>query len=277
MKKQPNVILIYADDLGYGDLSCYGGVGVETPNIDQLLDHGIKFDNAYASSAVCTPSRYSVLTGEYPFRNEEAFILSGDSGSIIKKNQETLAKLFNEAGYQTAVIGKWHLGLGEGEINWNQELQHTPNDLGFDYSFIFPATNDRVPSVYLKNRWVENLDPSDPIEVSYASENPFEDIPTASENPEMLRMMHSHGHDDSIINGIGRIGFMRGGEKARWRDEDLADRFLDELKQFISRNKKEPFFAFYAMHQPHVPRVPHPRFLGSSGLGPRGDVIVEMD
>ena len=276
--KKPNVVLVYTDDLGYGDLSCYGGVGVETPNIDELLDHGVKFENGYATSAVCTPSRYSVLTGEYPFRNPDASILPGDAACIIDKDQGTLPKIFKEAGYQTAIVGKWHLGLGDGNgLDWNQAINHTPNDVGFDTSFIFPATNDRVPCVYVKDRLVENLDPEDPIEVSYAEENPFDDILTATENPEFLRMLHSHGHDQSIINGVGRMGYMRGGKEATWRDEDLSERFLDELKDFITTNKADPFFAFYAMHQPHVPRVPHPRFIGASGLGPRGDVIVELD
>lgn len=275
--KKPNVVLVYTDDLGYGDLSCYGGVGVETPNIDALLEHGIKFENGYSTSAVCTPSRYSVLTGEYPFRNPKANILPGDAASIINKDQGTLPKIFKKAGYHTAIIGKWHLGLGDGMVDWNEEINQTPNDVGFDYSFIFPATNDRVPCVYVKDRLVENLDLYDPIEVSYADRNPFDDIVTATENPELLRMKHSHGHNNSIVNGVGRIGYMRGGSEATWRDEDLSQRFLQELKEFITENKEDPFFAFYAMHQPHVPRVPHLRFIGSSGLGPRGDVIVELD
>ena len=275
--KKPNVIIIYADDLGYGDLSCYGGVGVETPNIDKLLENGVKFSDGYSTSAVCTPARYSVLTGEYPFRNPRTHILPGDAPCIISKEKLTLPKIFKKAGYKTAVVGKWHLGLGEGNLDWNEEITHTPNDIGFDYSFIFPATNDRVPCVYIRNRRVVNLDPNDPIEVSYSYECPFDDIPTATKNPELLRMKHSHGHDQSVINGIGRIGYMRGGKKAIWRDEDLAETFLNKVKKFVTENNKNPFFIFYALHQPHVPRVPNPKFVGASKLGPRGDVIVEMD
>lgn len=275
--KQPNVIIVYADDLGYGDLSCYGGVGVKTPNIDRLLENGTKFTDGYSTSAVCTPARYSVLTGEYPFRNPRTYILPGDAPCIISKEKLTLPKIFKKAGYNTAIVGKWHLGLGEGNLDWNQDITHTPNDIGFDYSFIFPATNDRVPCVYIRNRRVANLDPNDPIEVSYADECPYDDIPTSTNNPELLRMKHSHGHDQSIINGIGRIGYMRGGKKVLWRDEDLAETFLNEVKSFITENNNNPFFVFYALHQPHVPRVPNPRFVGASGLGPRGDVIVEMD
>lgn len=277
LMKKPNVILLLADDLGYGDLSCYGGVGVSTPHIDALLEHGIQFADGYSTSAVCTPARYSILTGEYPFRNPNTRILPGNAPCIIAKEKGTLPKIFQKAGYRTAAIGKWHLGLGNNDIDWNREISHTPNDVGFDYSYIFPATNDRVPCVYLKNRLVENLDPNDPIEVSYAAECPFDDIPTSVRNPEMLRMVHSHGHDNSIVNGVGRIGFMRGGAKAVWKDEDLSEQFLSEAKKFIAENKEQPFFMYYALHQPHVPRVPNPKFVGASGLGPRGDVIAEMD
>jgi arylsulfatase A-like enzyme len=275
--KTPNVILVYADDLGYGDLSCYGGVGVETPNVDRLLENGIKFTDGYSTSAVCTPARYSLLTGEYPFRNPKTHILPGDASCIISKEKLTLPKVFKSAGYNTAVIGKWHLGLGEGNLDWNEEITHTPNDVGFDYSFIFPATNDRVPCVYIENRRVKGLDPDDPIEVSYTDECPYEDIVTATKNPELLRMKHSHGHDQSVVNGVGRIGYMRGGRDALWRDEDLTEDFLHRVKGFISANNKNPFFIYYALHQPHVPRVPNPRFVGASGLGPRGDVIAELD
>ncbi len=124
-----------------------------------------------------------------------------------------------------------------------------------------------------------NLDPEDPIEVSYESECPFDDIPTYHKNPELLEMESSNGHDMSIVGGIGRIGYMRGGRKAIWRDEDLAETFLGRALQFINESRKEdkPFFLYYAVHQPHVPRVPSARFRGATALGPRGDVIAELD
>ncbi len=277
---KPNVIIIYADDLGYGDLSCYGAEDISTPNLDNLLQNGIRFDSGYSPSAVCTPARYGLLTGAYPFRKSNARILPGNAGCIIDKDTYTLPKVFKSAGYNTAVVGKWHLGLGDGtsEIDWNTELNHTPNDTGFDYSFIFPATNDRVPCVYIKDRAVQNLDKSDPIEVFYGKECPFEDkIATYANSPDKLRMRSSHGHNNSIVNGVGRIGYMRGGEAATWRDEDLAECFLGEVKSFISKNSNDPFFMFYALHQPHVPRLPSERFAGLSELGPRGDVILELD
>lgn len=276
-----NVIIIYADDLGYGDLSCYGGKKIPTPNLERLCETGIRFTNTYSTSAVCTPSRYSILTGRYPFRNDQAHILPGNAACIIDPKLDTMPKAFQRAGYRTGIVGKWHLGLGDGSapVDWNQEIDITPLDMGFDESFIFPATADRVPCVYLDGRKVVNLDPNDPIEVSYASECPFDDIPTYQKNPELLQMESSHGHNMSIVNGIGRIGYMRGGEKALWKDEDLAETFLGRAVQFVTDSQKDgrPFFLYYALHQPHVPRVPAARFRGVTGMGPRGDVIAEMD
>ena len=281
MNEQRNVIIVYADDLGFGDLGCYGSHQIETPNLDRLCREGLKFTNAYATSAVCTPSRYSILTGRYPFRNSQAHILPGDAGCIIDPALDTMPRLFQRAGYHTGIVGKWHLGLSDGRcpIDWNQEINLTPIDLGFDESFIFPATADRVPCVYVEGRSVVNLDPEDPIEVSYESECPFDDIPTYHKNPELLEMESSNGHDMSIVGGIGRIGYMRGGRKAIWRDEDLAETFLGRALQFINESRKEdkPFFLYYAVHQPHVPRVPSARFRGATALGPRGDVIAELD
>ena len=226
---QQNVVIIYADDLGFGDLGCYGSRKIDTPNLDRLCAEGLKFTNAYSTSAVCTPARFSILTGRYPFRNDQAHILPGDAGCIIKRELDTVPKLFQRAGYHTGIVGKWHLGLGDGSrpIDWNQEIDLTPIDLGFEESFIFPATADRVPCVFLEGRSVVNLDPKDPIEVSYEAESPFEDIPTYYKNPELLRVRSSHGHDKSIVNGIGRIGYMRGGSKAVWKDEELAETFLN--------------------------------------------------
>ena len=281
MNEQRNVIIVYADDLGFGDLGCYGSHQIETPNLDRLCREGLKFTNAYATSAVCTPSRYSILTGRYPFRNSQAHILPGDAGCIIDPALDTMPRLFQRAGYHTGIVGKWHLGLSDGScpIDWNQEINLTPIDLGFDESFIFPATADRVPCVYVEGRSVVNLDPEDPIEVSYESECPFDDIPTYHKNPELLEMESSNGHDMSIVGGIGRIGYMRGGRKAIWKDEDLAETFLGRALQFINESRKEdkPFFLYYAVHQPHIPRVPSARFRGATALGPRGDVIAELD
>ena len=275
--KHPNIIVMYADDLGFGDVGCYGATVLDTPNIDRLASEGVIFYQGYATAATCTPSRYSLLTGSYSWRNERAHILPGDAPLIIDPGTSTLPSVLKEAGYKTGVVGKWHLGIGEGNQNWNEPLPLTPLDIGFDYSYIMAATNDRVPCVYLDGRDVVGLDPSDPIEVEYDKNKPFPGLPTGKDNPELLKMMFHHGHDMSIVNGVSRIGYMRGGEAALWVDEDMADVFLEKAVSFVEQNKEGPFFLYYAFHQPHVPRLPHPRFVGSTGLGPRGDAIAEMD
>ena len=275
--KHPNIVVMYADDLGFGDVSCYGATALDTPNIDRLASEGVVFYHGYATAATCTPSRYSLLTGSYSWRNERAHILPGDAPLIIDPDTSTLPSVLKEAGYKTGVVGKWHLGIGEGNQNWNEPLPLTPLDIGFDYSYIMAATNDRVPCVYLDGRDVVGLDPSDPIEVEYDKNKPFPGLPTGRENPELLKMKFHHGHDMSIVNGVSRIGYMRGGEAALWVDEDMADVFLEKAVSFVEENKDGPFFLYYAFHQPHVPRLPHPRFVGSTGLGPRGDAIAEMD
>ena len=275
--RPPNIVVMYADDLGFGDVSCYGATALDTPNIDRLASEGVIFYQGYATAATCTPSRYSLLTGSYSWRNERAHILPGDAPLIIDPSTATLPAVLKKEGYTTGVVGKWHLGIGEGNQNWNEPLPLTPLDIGFDESFIMAATNDRVPCVYLDGRDVVGLDPSDPIEVEYDRNKPFPGLPTGKDNPELLKMMFHHGHDMSIVNGVSRIGYMRGGEAALWVDEDMADVFLDKAVSFVEKNKDNPFFLYYAFHQPHVPRLPHPRFVGSTGLGPRGDAIAEMD
>ncbi|NLN19553.1 MAG: arylsulfatase [Firmicutes bacterium] len=273
--QRPNIIIMYADDLGFGDLSCYGATRLQTPNLDRLADQGLQFMQGYATAATCTPSRYSLLTGSYPWRNPGARILAGDAPMIIPRGMQTLPGMLQEAGYVTGIVGKWHLGLGEGDLDWNGDIDPSPLDVGFDYSFIMAATNDRVPCVYVEGRRVVGLDPDDPIEVDY--ENPFPGLPTGRDNPELLRMKYSHGHDMAVVNGISRIGYMRGGTKALWKDEEMAEVFLERALSFVNENREGPFFLYYALHQPHVPRVPGPRFAGTTGLGPRGDVIAELD
>ncbi|WP_439184269.1 sulfatase family protein [Carboxylicivirga taeanensis] len=274
-QKHPNIVIIYADDLGIGDVSCYQAGTLHTPGIDQMAAEGLRFTNGYATAATCTPSRYSLLTGEYPWRNKRAAVLAGNAPLLIDPAASTLPKLMKKKGYATAVVGKWHLGLGDGNINWNAHISEGPQEVGFDYSYIMAATNDRVPTVFVENGQVVNLDENDPIEVDYKKN--FEGEPTGKDNPELLKVHPSHGHNMSISNGVSRIGYMKGGKSALWVDEDMADTFLLKAKQFVSQNKENPFFLFYALHQPHVPRVPNQRFAGKSGMGPRGDAILEAD
>jgi arylsulfatase A-like enzyme len=271
----PNVVLIYADDLGYGDVSAYGATRFRTPNIDGLAAQGLRLTNAHAAAATCTPSRYALLTGEYAWRRQGTGVLPGDARLIIEPGRTTLASLMKRAGYRTGVVGKWHLGLGSGRIDWNGEIRPGPREIGFDESFILPATGDRVPCVFVEDGRVRGLDPKDPIEVSY--QRPVGDEPTGRAHPELLRLQPSHGHDQTIVNGISRIGYMRGGHSARWVDEDMADVLTAKARGFIERHRAEPFFLYYATHDIHVPRVPHARFAGQSGLGPRGDVVLQLD
>ena len=274
--QKPNVIVIYVDDLGFGDLGCYGSKTIKTPNIDQLARKGLLFTQAHTTSATCTPSRYSLLKGEYAFRRKDTGVATGDASALIPAGQQTVATIFSKAGYNTAAIGKWHLGLGPlGGPNWNGKIEHGPLDIGFKEAFILPATGDRVPCVYIENDHVRNLNAQDPIEVNYLKK--IGSMPTGKENPELLKMKHSHGHDNTIVNGVGRIGFMVGGKQALWDDEDMAQTLANKAKSFMIRNQKSPFFLYFATHDIHVPRIPHSRFLGKSGFGNRGDALLQLD
>ena len=275
LAKPPNVVLIYADDLGYGDVGCYGATKVKTPNIDRLAAGGLRFTDGHCTSATCTPSRYALLTGEYPWRQKGTNILRGDAPLIIEPGRATLASMLKGAGYATAVVGKWHLGLGREGLDWNGPIKPGPLEIGFDYCFLIPATGDRTPCVYVEDHRVVGLDPADPIRVSYGQK--VGDDPTGRERPDLLKVKLTHGHDNTIVNGISRIGFMSGGKSARWVDEDMADVITTKAIDYIDRHKDRPFFLFFSTHDIHVPRVPHPRFAGTSQCGTRGDVIQQFD
>jgi arylsulfatase A-like enzyme len=272
---RPNIILIYADDLGYGDVGCYGATKVHTRNIDRLAREGLRFTDGHSASATCTPSRYAMLTGEYAWRKRGTGVLPGNASLIISPGRTALPAVLKKAGYATGVVGKWHLGLGDGAIDWNGEIKPGPLEVGFDYGFIIPATGDRVPCVYVENHRALGLDPTDPIRVSY--DQPIGDTPTGKANPERLKLHPSHGHDQTIINGISRIGYMTGGKSALWVDEDMADVLTGKAKRFIEEHASVPFFLYFATHDIHVPRVPHARFVGKTEMGPRGDAIAELD
>ncbi|HLS38298.1 MAG TPA: sulfatase-like hydrolase/transferase [Sphingobacterium bovisgrunnientis] len=275
---KPNVIIIYADDLGYGDLSSYGAIDIQTPNLDKLAKEGTRFTNAHSTSATCTPSRFALITGNYPWRLQGTGVLPGDAKLIVPIHKTSLPKVFKKSEYKTAIVGKWHLGLGNAvEKDWNQDIKPGPNEIGFDYSFIFPATADRVPTVFLENHRVVGLDSSDPIRVNYVEKVGAD--PTGRDNPELLKMKASpnHGHNNTIVNGIGRIGYMEGGHKARWVDEEVSGTFLHVAQNFIEENKISPFFLLFSLTEPHVPRMPATYFKGKSKLGYRGDAILQLD
>lgn len=275
---RPNVVIIYADDLGYGDLSCYGAHRVATPNVDNLARQGVRFVNAHAAAATSTPSRFSLLTGMYAFRQDGTGVANGDAAMIIDPGCYTLADAFHDAGYATAAIGKWHLGLGReaGRQDWNKPLDATPADLGFDYSYIMAATADRVPCVFIEDGMVACHDAAHPIEVSYT--RPFDGVKTYRDDPSLAyKHQSSHGHDMAVVNGIGRIGYMKGGGSALWRDEDIADSIVAHAVQFIGRQEGRPFFLYLATNDIHVPRQPHERFRGKSPMGLRGEAIMQFD
>lgn len=279
-RRSPNIVLIYTDDLGYGDLSCYGARAITTPNIDRLARGGLRFTQAHATASTCTPSRFSLLSGHLPFRRTGTGVLRGDANLIIPRNQPTLPSVLRRAGHATACIGKWHLGLGDSSpLDWNGILAPGPNEIGFDESFIIPATNDRVPCVYVRDGRVHNLDPADPLEVSYQGK--VGDEPTVREFPDAVEL-RTHGHPNehhngTIHNGVGRIGTMSGGRAARWNDATMADELLTRAMGFVTRHQDSPFFLYFSTVDIHAPRLHHPRFTGASDLGPRGDMILQLD
>jgi arylsulfatase A-like enzyme len=246
-----------------------------------LAGQGIRFTDGHAASSVCTPSRYSLLTGQYAFRNRlGSSILPGDAPLAIKPGSYTLPQMFRTRGYATGFVGKWHLGLGGGgqAIPWNGELKPGPEEIGFQQTFYFPATGDRVPTVFVRNHRVVNLDPKDPITISYRRRIGNE--PTGITDPDLatvLRGLPGHGHLDAITNGVTRIGFMTGGKSALWKDEEMSDTLTAEAVRFIERHRSTPFFLYFAPHGIHEPRVPAPRFRGKSGAGTYGDFIAELD
>ena len=286
--KPKAIVLFYADDLGYGDTSVYGQAKVPTPNLEQLAREGVRFCDAHSATPICTPSRYSLLTGRYAFRRPGTRILDGDAKLILPvaggaEADLTLPVLMKRAGYRTAAIGKWHLGMGAGAepVDWNCEIKPSPREVGFDKSFVMAATADRVPCVFIEDGRVANLEADDPIEISYDNvERKWPDEITARTNPELLKAWgrpSDRQHDKTILGGISRIGHMRGGKAARWKDEELADRITAKAEEFIRDSKGEPIFLYFATNDIHVPRDPAPRFRSKSRLGIRGDATVQMD
>ena len=279
--EKPNVVIIYGDDVGYSDVGVYGSKLIPTPNIDKLASQGLMFTDGHCSAATCTPSRFSMLTGIHGFRHGVR-VLAPNAPMKIKPDMFTLPQLFKNAGYQTAVIGKWHLGIGDGTtpVDWNADVKPGPLEVGFDYSFLLPSTNDRVPCVYVEDHRVVGLSESDPLFVGKKPDGvECTEYPDGKKNPEtMTYYKSSHGHNTSVINGIGRIGRQYGGKSALWNDETMADEFVNQAKKYIgSRDKNQPFFLYFSSQDIHVPRAPHPRFKGKSELDYRGDAMVQLD
>ena len=254
----PNIVLINADDLGYGDLSCYGATKVKTPNIDALATQGRRFTDAHSASAVCTPSRYSLLTGDYPIRKRGGIwkpIFLQDP-LILNLKKPTLASLLKQKGYSTAIIGKWHLGFGTKKpIDWNAALKPGPLELGFDYYFGVPVVNSHPPFVYVENHHVVGLDQDDPLVYGKPS--------GTQRFPEKM--------------GTSQIG---GGKKAHllYRDEKVGTKLTEKAVGWLKAQKKDtPFFLYFATTNIHHPFTPAKQFQGTSQCGRYGDFIHELD
>lgn len=273
---RPNIIFVLSDDVGYGDLGCYGANKVKTPHLDRIAREGMQFTDAHATASVCTPTRFAFMTGRYAWRQKGTGIAAGNATLLIPPGTPTVASVLQTAGYSTGIVGKWHLGLGTTTPDFNQEIKPGPLELGFGYSFIIPATGDRVPCVFVENHRVVGLDPADPITVRYGA--PVGNEPTGLTHPERLIIKADKSHSQAIVNGVSRIGYMTGGTAALWKDEDIADVLTRKAVAFIEKQKPgTPFFLYYAPHDIHEPMVPHPRFRGTSGCGWRGDVIHQLD
>ena len=253
--EKPNVVLIFADDLGYGDAGCYGATKLKTPNIDRLAREGRRFTDAHSSSAVCSPSRYGLLTGKYPLRKNFWGPLPLRQGLTIDSNEVTLASLLKGAGYQTACIGKWHLGFGDKQPDWNGELKPGPLEVGFDSYFGIPSVNSGPPFVYVEDHHVVGADESDPF--VYGKKSVTKVFPEKS--------------------GYGAIG---GGTAAhRLYDDELVGttirkRAMDWIDQ---RDTDTPFFLYLATTNIHHPFTPAKQFVGTSDCGPYGDFVHELD
>ena len=259
---RPNVVFIFADDLGYGDVGCYGATKVKTPSIDRLATEGRMFTDAHSASAVCTPSRYGLLTGDYPFRQGKSGVwgpLSHQSGLIINTKKLTLGKLFKDAGYATACVGKWHLGFGKTPCDWNKPLRPGPMELGFDYYFGVPKVNSGFPYVYVENDRIVGWDPKDPLRFKGKPISPTPIFPASA--------------------GRKSPNAFAGARKAHaiYDDERTATLLTEKATAWIKQEKDKPFFLYLAPTNIHHPFTPHPRFKGTSECGLYGDFIHELD
>lgn len=251
---QPNIVLIFADDLGYGDVGCYGATKVQTPNIDRLAKEGRRFTDAHSASAVCTPSRYALLTGEYPHRRNLSRPVFLKTGLVLDTKQQTAASVMKDAGYDTACIGKWHLGFGDRAPDWNGQLKPGPLECGFDYYYGVPVVNSHPPFVYVENHKVVGLVPDDPFVFG-----------KKAKTREFFEKM-----------GMDQIG---GADAAHalYDDEAVGTTLTEKAVDWIKDRGKNPFFLYLATTNIHHPFTPAPRFKGTSKCGPYGDFIHELD
>ncbi len=262
-KPLPNIIVVLADDLGFGDISIYDNNNrIKTPNIDKIALGGIRFTDAHTPSSVCTPTRYGLLTGRYSWRSKlKSSVLTGKSKALIPNSRSTFASVLQGKGYHTAFIGKWHLGWdwalknekdesGEGwnendfvNIDYSQPVKNTPNDLGFSYSYGHSGSLDMAPYVYVENG-------------------------KATEIP-----------DTSTVN-IGKYSWWRKGPTSKdFIHEDVTPNFFRRGIQYINKQSTEPnpFLLYLALPSPHTPILPTKEWAGKSGLNPYGDFMLMID
>lgn len=261
-EKLPNIVLIFADDLGYGDLSCYGATKVKTPHIDQLAAEGKRFTDAHSASAVCTPSRFGLLTGVYPFRGDVWGPRNPIKDLIIDVDQLTLPDVLKKVGYDTACFGKWHLGFGEGENHFDKPLRPGPQDLGFDYYFGVPVVNSAPPYVYVENDKIVGATPDDPIEYVKGKKKPTTPITPLTK-----------------VHGNRVPNWFSGATEAHklYNDFDLGTQLTKRATQWIDERDDDPFFLFFSTTNIHHPFTPAEQFQGTSEAGWYGDFIHELD
>jgi arylsulfatase A-like enzyme len=286
--KNPNVIIIFADDMGYGDVSYLNPKArTFTPHIDNLARNGIVFTNAHASASVCTPSRYGLLTGRYAWRSKSAAVVAnGFSKSIIEDDRETIANLFKNAGYSTACIGKWHLGLdwqtkknsgeatffsdsGFSNLDYTKKVKKGPDSYGFDYSFILPASLDMPPYVFLRNNLV-----IDPL-ITLTSDI----YPSKLDDTEYSwDRKHTNEHDVYLEK---MVWWRRGEISKSFRIENSLTEILDDGISYVEKhaenNSSKPFFMYMPLTGPHTPWVPTDMFKEKSSIGTYGDFILNID
>ncbi len=267
MSQNPNIVYILADDQGYGDVGCYNpNCKAPTPVLDRLAEEGMQFTDSHTSSAVCTPTRYSILTGRYNWRSRlKAGVLTGESPPLLEEDRETVASFLQNNGYYTACIGKWHLGLGwqtddgrelsitdqdwEGDvlkhIDYTQPVTDGPNDHGFDYSFIIPSSLDIPPYVYLEDGQCTGI--------------PSEETKIGVDTPYLMR---------------------RGMAVPGMQAEDVLPKFKEKALTTIREQDSEddqPFFLYLPLSAPHTPIVPTEEYRGSTDLGLYGDFVTQID
>ncbi|PAY18867.1 arylsulfatase [Rhodopirellula sp. SM50] len=262
----PNVVLIFADDLGYGDLGCYGASHVQTPNIDRLAAEGRRFTDAHSVSAVCTPSRYALLTGQYPLRGNGGRGIWGPapvtSPLLVDTEKTTIADVFKNSGYSTAAFGKWHLGFGQEKNDWQEPLRPGPQDLGFDYYFGMPVVNSAPPYVFVENDRIVGSDPDDPL--VYLGRNTKGATPITPIPPEAAQRSRN------------QFGGAKEAHKL-FNDYKVGTTLAERSVEWINARKDEPFFLYLATTNIHHPFTPAKRFQGTSQCGLYGDFIHELD